>query len=61
MTASTWRCINTDGETIGRLGPTGYRAYSEAERGVLRRAMAAAANLSDRGQRPAVWPRPRRW
>ena len=44
--------INTDGETIGRLGPTGYRAYSDAERTVLRRAIAAAANLGDRQQRP---------
>lgn len=44
--------INTDGEALGRLGPTGYRAYSEAERGILRRAMAAAANLGGRDQRP---------
>src|SRR6185436_18374130 len=44
--------INTDGETIGRLGPTGYRAYSDAERAVLRRAIAAAGNLADRNQRP---------
>src|SRR6476619_82902 len=43
--------INTDGESIGRLGPTGYRAYSDRERTILRRAMAAAANLLDRGQR----------
>jgi anhydro-N-acetylmuramic acid kinase len=45
--------INTDGETIGRLGPTGYRAYDDTERAVLRRAMAAATNLGDRRQRPA--------
>jgi anhydro-N-acetylmuramic acid kinase len=44
--------INTDGEAIGRLGPTGYRAYSEGERAVLRRAISAAANLSDRSHRP---------
>jgi anhydro-N-acetylmuramic acid kinase len=44
--------INTDGEAIGRLGPTGYRAYSEPERAVLRRAIAAAGNLSDRTARP---------
>ena len=37
--------INTDGETVGRLGPTGYRAYSDAERAVMRRAIAAAGNL----------------
>src|SRR5918998_4174070 len=46
--------INSDGETIGRLGPTGYRAYSDAERAVLRRAIAAAANLSGRNQRPEL-------
>jgi anhydro-N-acetylmuramic acid kinase len=44
--------INTDGESVGRLGPTGYRAYSDAERAVLRRAIATAGNLCDRRQRP---------
>ena len=44
--------LNTDGEEIGRIGPTGYRAYSEDERALLRRAMAAAANLGDRAERP---------
>src|SRR6185295_5166944 len=44
--------INTDGEAIGRLGPTGYRPYGEDERALLRRAMAAAANLDDRAARP---------
>jgi len=44
--------INTDGETIGRIGPTGYRAYDDAERAVVRRAIAAATNLGGRGQRP---------
>jgi anhydro-N-acetylmuramic acid kinase len=44
--------INTDGEEIGRIGPTGYRAYSEEERALLRRAIAAAANLADRDDRP---------
>jgi anhydro-N-acetylmuramic acid kinase len=46
--------INTDGEQIGRLGPTGYRAYDEGEREALRRAMSAAANLGDRNARPTV-------
>jgi anhydro-N-acetylmuramic acid kinase len=45
--------INTDGEDVGRVGPTGYRAYSEEERALLRRAIAAAANLADRNDRPA--------
>jgi anhydro-N-acetylmuramic acid kinase len=44
--------INTNGEDIGRTGPTLYRPYSEEERGLLRHAMAAAANLSDRAERP---------
>ena len=44
--------LNTDGESVGRLGPTGYRAYSDAERAVLRRAIAAAGNLCKRDQRP---------
>src|SRR6266851_1124888 len=45
--------IDTDGEEIG-LGPTGYRPYSERERDVLRRAIAAATNLADRTLRPKI-------
>jgi anhydro-N-acetylmuramic acid kinase len=44
--------INTDGEDIGRLGPTGYRSYGEEERALLRRAIASATNLGDRADRP---------
>jgi anhydro-N-acetylmuramic acid kinase len=44
--------LNTDGEKVGRLGPTGYRCYSDAERAVLRRAIAAASNLCSRAARP---------
>jgi anhydro-N-acetylmuramic acid kinase len=44
--------INTDGEEIGRLGPTLYRPYGEEERAVLRHAMAAAVNLAGRAERP---------
>jgi anhydro-N-acetylmuramic acid kinase len=46
--------LDTDGEDIGRLGPTGYRPYSEQERAVIRRAIAAAANLTDRAARPNI-------
>src|ERR1700730_3664875 len=46
--------LETDGEEIGRLGPTGYRPYSEQERDVLRRAIAAAANLANRTLRPNI-------
>jgi anhydro-N-acetylmuramic acid kinase len=43
--------INTDGEEIGRMGPTLYRPYGEDERTLLREAMTAAASLSDRAAR----------
>jgi len=45
--------VDTDGEEI-ELGPTGYRPYSEQERDLVRRAIAAAANLTDRTLRPKV-------
>ena len=34
--------IETDGEEIGSLGPTGYRPYSDQERDLVRRAIAVA-------------------
>jgi anhydro-N-acetylmuramic acid kinase len=46
--------VETDGEEIGHLGPTGYRPYTEQERDLLRRAIAAAANLKDRADRPKL-------
>src|SRR5213592_3541961 len=46
--------INTDGEEIGRIGETLYRPYTEDERQLLRRAMAQAANLVARGERPGA-------
>jgi len=46
--------VETDGEEIGHLGPTGYRPYTERERDLLRRAIAAAANLKDRADRPKL-------
>jgi anhydro-N-acetylmuramic acid kinase len=46
--------INTDGWQIGRFGPTGYRAYDEPERALLRQALADAARLTDRRARPGV-------
>src|SRR5205807_2714858 len=46
--------VETDGEGIGRLGPTGYRPYTDPERDVVRRAIAAAANLTERSARPAM-------
>ena len=44
--------INTNGEQIGRIGPTLYRPYSAEERVLLRHAMASAANLANRAERP---------
>ncbi len=44
--------INTDGTAIGRLGPTAYRPYGDDERAIVRRAIAGAANLRSRDERP---------
>ncbi len=46
--------IETDGSRVQALGPSGYRTYSEAERSVLRQALAEAVQLSDRDARPGV-------
>jgi anhydro-N-acetylmuramic acid kinase len=46
--------IDSDGEQIGQLGATACRPYTKAERTLLRRATAAAANLTDRTARPDV-------
>jgi anhydro-N-acetylmuramic acid kinase len=46
--------IETDGERIAEFGPTACRAYSPAERALLRRALADAAGLTDRSARPGV-------
>jgi anhydro-N-acetylmuramic acid kinase len=44
--------VDTDGERVVTLGPTGYRAYSDAERDLLRGALADAASLVERTGRP---------
>jgi len=46
--------IDTDGETIAQFGATACRPYTRSERAVLRRASAAAANLTERTARPAA-------
>ena len=46
--------IETDGERILGFGPTGYRAYSEAERALLRRALEEGSRLTERHARPGV-------
>ena len=45
--------VETDGERLWRLGPSGYRAYTEEEGALLRRAIAAAVSIAERGERPA--------
>ena len=44
--------VETDGERVERLGPYVARAYSETERHILRNAVNAAKNLTDRNARP---------
>jgi anhydro-N-acetylmuramic acid kinase len=46
--------IETDGRRIRGFGPSGYRPYSENERGLLRQALSEAVHLSDREARPGV-------
>ncbi|HVV95479.1 MAG TPA: anhydro-N-acetylmuramic acid kinase [Hyphomicrobiales bacterium] len=46
--------VETDGETVEALGPTGYRPYADGERALLRQALADAAGLSDRTARPGT-------
>ena len=44
--------IDTDGERIEKLGPTGYRAYTPEERELLRAALSDAGRIVNRGDRP---------
>ncbi len=44
--------IETDGEHVERLGPTGYRAYLPEERALLRAALADATQIARRSDRP---------
>jgi anhydro-N-acetylmuramic acid kinase len=46
--------IETDGERISAFGPTGYRAYAEGERALLRQGLGEATAMTDRAQRPGV-------
>lgn len=46
--------IETDGEKITAFGPTGYRAYTEDERALLRDALTAAVALTNRSSRPGA-------
>ncbi|WP_334420523.1 MULTISPECIES: anhydro-N-acetylmuramic acid kinase [unclassified Bradyrhizobium] len=44
--------IETDGRRVNALGPSGYRPYTDTERGLLRQALYEAADLADRTARP---------
>ena len=44
--------LETDGESVVRAGPTGFRPYAESERALLRAALADAVALTDRAARP---------
>src|SRR3977135_832370 len=46
--------IETDGKRVSSFGPSGYRAYTETERGLLRQALTEAINLPTREARPGI-------
>ena len=46
--------IETDGKRVKSFGPSGYRAYTEGERGLLRQALIEAVNLPRRDARPGI-------
>ena len=46
--------IETDGEAIASVGPTGFRRYTGEERELLRAAMDDARSLTDRAARPGA-------
>jgi anhydro-N-acetylmuramic acid kinase len=46
--------IDTDGDVIAQFGATAFRPYTKAERTLLRRATAAAENLTERTARPDI-------
>lgn len=46
--------IETDGKRVKAFGPSGYRPYTETERGLLRQALSEAVNLPQRDARPGI-------
>jgi anhydro-N-acetylmuramic acid kinase len=46
--------IETDGRRVQSLGPSGYRPYTNAERTLLRQALAEAVHLPEREARPGI-------
>jgi anhydro-N-acetylmuramic acid kinase len=46
--------IETDGRQVKSFGPSGYRPYTDHERGLLRQALAEAVHLPQREARPGI-------
>jgi anhydro-N-acetylmuramic acid kinase len=46
--------IETDGKQVRAFGPSGYRPYTDRERGLLRQALAEAVSLPQRDARPGI-------
>src|SRR6202030_83471 len=46
--------IETDGKRVKSFGPSGYRPYTDNERGLLRQALSEAVNLPQRDARPGI-------
>src|SRR6201992_1201901 len=46
--------IETDGKQVRSFGPSGYRAYSDRDRALLRAALTEAVNLPQRDARPGI-------
>jgi anhydro-N-acetylmuramic acid kinase len=46
--------IETDGKRVKAFGPSGYRPYTDGERGLLRQALTEAVNLPQRDARPGI-------
>ena len=53
--------VDTDAEGQLSFGPTSNLPYSDADRALLRGALAEGATLEDRAARPACWLSPRKW
>ena len=46
--------IETDGRRVKAFGPSGYRPYTDHERGLLRQALTEAVHLPQRDARPGI-------
>jgi len=46
--------IETDGRRVQAFGPSGYRPYTDAERGLLSQALTEAVHLGERDARPGI-------